>query len=332
MSDELPINTPRPALTLVLPTYNEQAVFATLRQRLTAFLATLDMTVEVIFVDDGSHDDTPSLIRQWSREDPRIKGVILSRNFGHQVAVTAGLAHARGEAVAVLDADLQDPPELVLDFYQKLREGFDVVYGVRQNRRENILKRAAYKIFYRVLRWLSPLPIPLDSGDFCLMRRRVVQVINEMPERHRFVRGMRTWAGFKQIAFPYDRPARAAGETHYSFSRLLGLALDGICTFSERPLRWSAVAGLLLALGSMAYGLYILIWRLISTERVEGFATLAVGMFFLSGVQLLSIGILGEYLGRVHNEVKRRPLYVIDERVGFGQPAAEPTPANTINA
>jgi dolichol-phosphate mannosyltransferase len=304
-------------LSLVIPLFNEEEVFPQLIARLAALLETLKLQAEVILVDDGSFDQTPALIESACQANPAFRGVILSRNFGHQLAVTAGMMHARGNAVAILDGDLQDPPEVVAEFYAKLREGYDVVYAVRQDRKENIFKRAAYASFYRLMRHLATIPIPLDSGDFCLMSRRVVREINAMRERHRFVRGLRSWVGFRQVAHPYPRAARQAGKSKYSFAKLLKLAFDGIFTFSERPLQWSAQFGLLVAICSVLYALFIVAWRLVSHEAPSGFATLAVGLFFIGGVQLISIGILGEYIGRIHNEVKGRPLFVVDARYGF---------------
>jgi dolichol-phosphate mannosyltransferase len=313
-------------LSLVIPLLNEQEVFPQLVERLKALLGTLGVRTEVILVDDGSTDRTPALIKEICAADAAFKGVILSRNFGHQLAVSAGMMHARGNAVAILDGDLQDPPEVIAEFYGKLREGFDVVYAVRQDRKENIFKRAAYAAFYRIMRQLATIPIPLDSGDFCIMSRRVVNEVNAMRERHRFVRGLRSWVGFRQTAHPYPRAARQAGQSKYSFGKLLRLAFDGIFTFSELPLQWSAQFGLVVAIGSVLYALFIFFWRIFfanqSSTATSGFATLAVGLFFIGGVQLISIGILGQYIGRIHNEVKNRPLYIVESLHGFSEGAA----------
>ena len=308
-----------PELSLVIPLYNESEVLPQLLARLDAALPRLGAGTEVIFVDDGSGDGTPELIDRACRERPWCRGVMLSRNFGHQIAVTAGMQHARGRAVAILDGDLQDPPEVVAEFHAKLKEGYDVVYAVRRKRKEGILKRAAYALFYRLMRALSTIPIPLDSGDFCVMTRRVVDRINAMPERHRFVRGLRSWVGYRQTGHEYPRSARAAGESKYSFSKLLKLAFDGIFTFSEAPLQWSMQFGFLVSAVSFARGAYIVLWRLCvpGATSLPGWATLTVGMFFLGGVQLFSIGILGEYVGRIHNEVKGRPLFIVERTVNF---------------
>ncbi len=328
-------------LSLVIPLFNEAEVFAQLLSRLDALLdkfAERGVSTEVVLIDDGSADRTAELIQQASGRGEaggRYRGIVLSRNFGHQLAITAGMHFARGEAVAILDGDLQDPPEVVAEFYDKLRGGaagnaggkfaLDVVYAVRRDRKENVFKRLAYAGFYRLMRRLATVPIPLDSGDFCIMSRRVVNEINGMRERHRFVRGLRSWVGFRQEAHAYPRAAREAGRSKYTFGKLLKLAFDGIFTFSEKPLQWSAQFGLLIALCSVGYALYVLVWRFFAREAVPGFAALAVGLFFLGGVQLMSIGILGEYIGRIHNEVKGRPLFIVRERYGFGDQAQRAT-------
>lgn len=320
---------PVPQLSLVIPLYNESEVFPGLLSRLDETLAGLGLTAEVVLVDDGSLDGTPELIEKACRERPAFRGVLLSRNFGHQIAVTAGLQHARGEAVAILDGDLQDPPEIIAEFHAKMKEGYDVVYAVRRDRKENVFKRAAYAVFYRLLRRLATVPIPLDSGDFCLISGRVARLMNEMPERHRFVRGLRSWVGFKQVGHGYPREARTAGRSKYTFTKLLKLALDGIFTFSEQPLQWSMHFGMLIAAGAFLWSAYIVLWRLFAPAGavIPGWATLTAGMFFLGGVQLISIGILGEYVGRIHNEVKGRPMYVVDRRIGFENPPEPPRAA-----
>ncbi len=313
-------------LSLVIPLLNERESFPELIARLAAAVAALGRSCEVILVDDGSDDGTRELIEAACREHRWCRAIFLSRNFGHQIAVTAGMQSARGEAVAILDGDLQDPPEILAEFYAKLKEGYDVVYAVRRDRKENILKRAAYAGFYRLLRALSAVPIPLDSGDFCVMSGRVARLMNAMPERHRFVRGLRSWVGFKQVGQDYARPARSKGQSKLTLARLTGLAFDGLFTFSEKPLQWSMQFGLLIAFGAFAWGFYVVLWRLLADRNsvIPGWATLTAGMFFLGGVQLISIGILGEYVGRIHNEVKARPLYVIDRRLGFEDAAPRP--------
>ena len=318
-----------PRLSLVIPLCDESEVFPELMSRLSAAVAGLGFPAEVILVDDGSVDATPALIEAACREHAWCRAVLLSRNFGHQAAVTAGMKHARGEAIAILDGDLQDPPEIIAEFYAKLREGYDVVYAVRRDRKESLLKRAAYAAFYRLLRALAAVPIPLDSGDFCVVSGRVARLMNEMPERHRFLRGLRSWVGFKQTGLEYPRAARERGSSKLTLARLLQLALDGIFTFSEQPLKWSMGAGALIAFGAFLWGAYIVLWRLFAPAGavIPGWATLTAGMFFLGGVQLISIGILGEYVGRIHNEVKGRPMYVVDRRIGFENPPETPRAA-----
>lgn len=316
---------PAPQLSLVIPFFNEREVFPELMLRLEATVVRLGLTAEVVLIDDGSLDGTAELIEQACRAHAWCRGVLLSRNFGHQIAVTAGMRHARGETVAIMDGDLQDPPEIIAAFHAKLKEGYDVVYAVRRERKENLLKRAAYAAFYRLLHRLATVPIPLDSGDFCLISGRVARLMNRMPERHRFIRGLRSWSGFRQIGYEYQRAAREKGRSKYTLSKLLTLALDGIFTFSEEPLRWSMRAGAAIALGSFVWGSYIVYWRLFSGAgaAIPGWATLTAGMFFLGGVQLISIGIVGEYIGRIHNEVKGRPLYVVDRLFGFDDDSFE---------
>lgn len=304
-------------LSFVVPVFNETAVFADLVARLQATMQQADFRCEVVIVDDGSTDGTRELINDICARDNRFQGVLLSRNFGHQAAVSAGLDHAQGQAVGVIDGDLQDPPELLLDFHARLNEGYDVVYAVRQRRKEGPLKKFCYWAFYRMLRSLSVIEIPLDSGDFCIMSRSVVDQIRMMPERHRFIRGMRTWVGYRQTGFEYERSARHAGESKYTLPKLMQLALDGIFTFSEKPLRLATYCGITVAMMAMFWGVYILGWRLFAPEtEVPGFATLSCGMFFLGGVQLICLGILGEYVARIHNEVKRRPVYIVESLLG----------------
>ena len=305
-------------LSLVVPLLNESEVFDRLVSRLQATMDQADFPCEAILVDDGSTDGTRDSIEDLCERDPRFRGVLLSRNFGHQKAVSAGLDHARGSSVGIIDGDLQDPPELLLEFHQKLSEGFDVVYAVRKNRKENFVKRFCYWAFYRLLQKVSTVDIPLDSGDFCLMSRSVVDQIRCMPERHRFIRGMRSWVGFRQAPCEYDRSARQAGDSKYSFTKLMKLALDGVFTFSEAPLRLATYCGSFVAAFAIMWGLYILGWRMFGdANQLPGFATTACGMFFMGGVQLICLGILGEYIARIHNEVKGRPIYIVERVVDF---------------
>jgi glycosyltransferase involved in cell wall biosynthesis len=314
-------------LSLVIPCFNEQQVLPMLRQRLLEVLESMNVSWEVVFVDDGSRDRTFEILSGMHRQDPRFKVVALSRNFGHQTAISAGLSYAAGDAVAVMDADLQDPPYLLPKCLERWREGFEVVFAVRQRRKESIPKRAAYALFYRLLKTIADIEIPLDSGDFCLMDRRVADVLRGMPERNIFVRGMRAWAGFRQIGIPYERDARAAGETKYPFRKLLRLALDGIFSFSTFPLRLATWFGLSIVGFSCIVVAFVVIWRVWGFEfmghtarDIPGWAAGIISVFFLGGVQLLILGVMGEYLARIYGEVKLRPRWVVSRLLGFERP------------
>jgi len=293
-------------------------------------LTDLGVAWEVILIDDGSADNTYELLAAMHRADPRFKVVSLSRNFGHQSAIGAGLAFASGNAMGILDADLQDPPEVLVRAFHKLREGYDVVYAVRRKRKENLVKRAAYALFYRVLAFVAEVDIPLDSGGFCVMTRRVATVLRQMPERNVFLRGLRAWAGFRQIGLDYERAALAAGETKYQFRKLLRLAADGVFAFSLLPLRLATYLGLC-ALGcSVSAGVFVLIWRLCgfrfmgyTAHDLPGWTAISSGLLFMGGVQFLMLGSLGEYIGRIYTEVKQRPRWIVRETLGIepnGQP------------
>ena len=305
-------------ISIVIPIYNEEQVLPALIKRLKALRKlAYNFNFEFILVNDGSIDLSKLLINEACNESGFV-GIHFSRNFGHQAAVTAGIRYAKGYYVAVIDGDLQDPPELIPEMIAAMQDQeADVVYGIRTHRKENVFKRLSYFLFYRLLALLSPLEIPMDSGDFGVITRRVADAINSMPEHHRFVRGLRTYAGFKQIAFIYKRDTREAGEPKYNFSKLLSLAMDGIFTFSEIPLKLSTLCGLLISFFSLCYGFGLLVWRFVSNEKLVGFTTLAVGMFFLGGIQLMCIGILGEYVGRIHNEVKNRPTFIIESIISL---------------
>jgi dolichol-phosphate mannosyltransferase len=304
---------------VVVPCYNEEEVIGATHRRLLNVLGMRpDFDLEVVYVNDGSRDRTEEILDGFADSDRRVTVISFSRNFGHQPALTAGLEHATGDVVAAIDADLQDPPEVILQMLDKWREGFDVVYGVRRKRKEGLLKRLAYSVFYRIFGMLANIDVNLDSGDFALMDRRVVDVMNSLPEKNRFVRGLRAWAGFRQTGVVYERAAREAGETKYPFHKLLRLAFDGIFNFSTAPLSMIFLLGTLTAAGSMlaamvyfaarVFGFSILGHR---PEDVPGFTTLILTLLFFSGVQLISIGILGEYLGRIYQEAKTRPAYVV---------------------
>jgi glycosyltransferase involved in cell wall biosynthesis len=313
----VPPTTAAPDLSVVLPVYNEQDNLPQLHGRLTDVLSAEGGSYELIFVDDGCTDGSSTLLQQLAGGDPQVRVVELARNFGHQVAITAGLDFARGNAVIVMDADLQDPPEVLPALIARWRAGNDVVYAIREVRKENWLQRTAYITFYRILRKVANVNIPLDAGDFCLMDRKVVNLLRSMPERNRFVRGLRSWVGLRQTGLPYKRQARLAGRPKYTWGRLMLLALDGFVSFSHIPLRLASLLGVSISLLSfLVAGFYSLI-RVTRGLSPPGFTTLVVAMFFLAGIQLITIGVMGEYVGRTFDEVKRRPLYVVRQVTGY---------------
>ena len=304
----------RPTLSLVLPIFNEAEVLPELRTRLTEFMGQLPADTEVIFVDDGSKDDSLRLLRDMARAQPRYKVLSFARNFGHQVAITAGIDYARGEAVVVMDADLQDPPEVVAEMVAKWREGYDVVYGKRRSRAgETWFKLLTARWFYRLFAAMIPIEVPLDTGDFRLMSRRVVVALRELREVHRFVRGMVSWVGFKQTAVLYDRAGRFAGETKYPLRKMLKFAADGITSFSVLPLRLATYAGAIIAVIAVGVAVWAVVAKLAFDATVPGWTAVTVLVSLLAAVQLLMIGILGEYVGRIYEQVKARPLYVLRE-------------------
>jgi glycosyltransferase involved in cell wall biosynthesis len=306
-------------LSVVVPCYNEELVLRETHRRLSATLAQLaPVEYEIIYVDDGSRDQTTAVMRELQAADERVRAIILSRNFGHQIAVTAGLENAAGDAVVIIDADLQDPPEVILEMFARWQDGYEVVYGLRTDREgETVFKLWTAKLFYRFINRLAEVEIPLDVGDFRLIDRRVLEVLLAMPERARFLRGMVSWVGFKQIAVMYQRAPRLAGESKYPLFKMLQFAADGIISFSFVPLRVATWLGFA-AIGFAFLGiLYAVIARLVTNDWVPGWASIFTAVLFMGGVQLLTLGIIGEYIGRIYNEVKRRPLYVVQERKGF---------------
>jgi len=306
----------RPTLSLVLPIYNEEEVIPELHKRLGEFLTQLALPAEVVFVNDGSRDKSMELLRGIAAEDPRYRVVSFARNFGHQRAITAGVDFARGKAVVVMDADLQDPPEVVLEMVAKWRQGFDVVYARRRKRAgETWFKRVTARVFYRVFAAMIPIQVPLDTGDFRLMSRRVVLVLRELRETHRFVRGMVAWVGFKQTEVLYDRPGRFAGETKYPLRKMVSFAIDGITSFSVLPLRFATYMGMLMILASVGVIIWALVAKFVLHQFVQGWTGMMIVIAVFASVQLLMIGILGEYIGRIYEEVKRRPLYIVGDTV-----------------
>lgn len=309
----------RPLLSVVVPCFNEEEIVRDTNRRLAAALEQAPVKFEIIYVDDGSSDSTAELLRKLQQSDERIRVVRFSRNFGHQMAITAGLEHASGDAVVIIDADLQDPPEVILEFIQKWMDGYDVVYGVRADREgETAFKLWTAKAFYRCIARLSDTRIPVDAGDFRLMDRRVVSALLEMPERDRFVRGMVSWLGFSQTGVSYHREARTAGTTKFSFFKMLRFAMDGIFSFSVLPLRIATWIGFA-ASGLAVLGIVVaVIERLLGVHGlVKGWTSILIAVLFIGGVQLICMGIIGEYVGRTYGESKRRPLYVLRERIGF---------------
>jgi glycosyltransferase involved in cell wall biosynthesis len=310
----------RPSLSVVVPLYDEEGIIRVLVDRLTRTIDALGVPAEVILVDDGSRDGTLAEIARTHASDPRFVGLALSRNFGHQLAITAGLAHSRGGAVVVMDGDLQDPPEAIGALWAKLREGYDVVYAIRASRPESLAKRLAYAAFYRVLSRLVAIDIPLDAGDFAIMSRRVVDHLRAMPERRRFLRGLRAWAGFRQTGLAVDRGARQMGRPKYTIAKLSSLALDGLVGFSNVPLRLAGGFGLV-ALASATLGLSWAIARAwMGSGWPEGWYCVGLLVGFSTGAQLLSSAIHGEYVGRILEEVHGRPLYLVRRRIGVAPP------------
>jgi glycosyltransferase involved in cell wall biosynthesis len=306
----------RPTLSLVLPIYNEEEVIPELHERLLEFLRELGVDSEVIFVNDGSKDRSMELLRGICKNEPRYRVLSFSRNFGHQTAITAGVDWARGRAVVVMDADLQDPPSIVLEMVAKWREGYDVVYAKRRSRAgESFFKLLTAKLFYRMFAAMIPIEVPLDTGDFRLMSRRVVVAMRALRESHRFVRGMVAWVGFKQTAVLYDRPARFAGETKYPLRKMVRFAIDGITSFSVLPLRFATYLGMFISACSVGVAIWAIVGKFVLHNTVPGWSAEVVLVSLLAAVQLLMIGVLGEYIGRIYEQVKARPIYIVGDRV-----------------
>jgi polyisoprenyl-phosphate glycosyltransferase len=301
----------RPDLSIVIPIYNEQSNIPILYDRLSKTLKSTGISYEIIFIDDGSKDKSRELLKELSENHAQVIYAELARNFGQQIAISAGLELASGNAVMAMDADLQDPPESIPQFLQKLNEGYDVVYAIRTKRKEKFLKRCCYNIFYKILRTIANIEIPLDSGDFCIMSRKIVNLINEMPERNRFVRGIRSWVGFKQIGIEIERDPRFSGDPGYTLTKLIFLALDGLVSFSYVPLRLITMVGFAVSGLSFVLTIYYGFRKIFYDLQPQGFATIVVMISFFAGVQLITIGVIGEYVGRIFEEVKRRPLYVL---------------------
>jgi dolichol-phosphate mannosyltransferase len=314
----------RPTLSVVAPVFNEEAILHELYRRLQSVLDGAGLDWELVLINDGSRDRSPEIMRELHDADPRVKVVNFARNFGHQVAITAGADYASGEAVCIIDADLQDPPEVILELLAKWREGYEVVYAVRSERKgETWFKEFTAKAFYRIIYRITDINIPMDTGDFRLMDRKVVGALRTMREKHRFMRRMSVWVGFKQTGVQYVRAERFAGETKYPLKKMLKFALDGITSFSYFPLQVATYIGFFSALLAVLGILVTIILRLTGSHAFYGQATTLVAVLFLGGVQLISLGIIGEYLGRIYDEVKGRPLYLVREALGFEEKLGE---------
>jgi len=304
-------------ISIVIPIYNEENTLTELWKRLSAVTDKRQYDYEILFVDDGSKDNSYAILKEISREHQDVKLISLSRNFGHQAALSAGIDHASGEAVLLMDGDLQDRPESILDLAAKWEEGFDIVYVIRGKRKEMFLYRWAFKLFYRIMHMMSGVEMPLDSGIFSIMDRKAIDVLKKMPERNRYITGLRAYAGFKQTGIKVDREKRFSGETRVGMSGLIKLALDGLVAFSNAPLRLIMFLGFGTATVAMAYILIILYKKYISHQAILGWSSILIAILFLGGIQLITLGIIGEYIGRIYEEVKQRPYYVVGEKVNF---------------
>ena len=307
----------RPGLSVIVPCYNEEEVIETTHARLSAVMIGAGLSYDIIYVDDGSQDATAEKLRAIAAASPHARVLRLSRNFGHQIAVTAGLEYAEGDAVVLIDADLQDPPELIPEMIAKWGEGYEVVYGVRTTREgESTFKLWTARAFYRIINKLSEVPLPLDTGDFRLIDRKVVLALRRMRERYRLLRAMTSWVGFRQVALPYERRKRFAGESKYPLRKMLALALDGILSFSVVPLRIVTAVGLCMAFFAALGIAYALIGRIFGDDWVRGWTLMFITMLFFGGIQFIFLGIIGEYVGRIYGEAKQRPLYLVSEVMG----------------
>jgi len=325
----------RPSIrySIVVPVFNEEAVLPILLRRLGMLMEQLDGSAETIFVDDGSSDCSPIVLQSLVRCDPRYRYIGLSRNFGHQVAITAGMDAAAGDAVIVMDADLQDPPEIVGEMIAKWKEGFDVVYARRMSRAgESIFKRATANLFYKLLGRMSSIAIPADVGDFRLIDRKVLDVLRSMPEQDRFIRGMIAWLGFRQTEVTFHRLPRLAGKTKYPLLKMVRLAVSGALSFSDAPLRLAIWFGLSVSACAVLYGCYVASLWFMNSHLVEGWSSTIIVISFLCGINMLMTGIMGVYIGRIHAEVKRRPLYVVSQRLGFEREAMQARPQLSASA
>jgi dolichol-phosphate mannosyltransferase len=301
-------------LSVVIPVYNESLNIHKLYQRLKLVANSISPAHEFIFVNDGSKDNTLELVKELAAQDPAVRYISLSRNFGHQIAVMAGLDNTLGEAIVIIDADLQDPPELINEMYAKLKSGYEVVYAKRKKREgESFMKLFTAKLFYRILSSITSINIPVDTGDFRIIHKKVVEVLRKMPEQNKFLRGQISWIGFRQTYVEYSRAERAGGKTGYTYRKMIRFALDGITSFSDFPLKLSTFLGFTVSIITFFVGIYALYGKFVLKNSVPGWASIMISVLFLGGVQLITIGIIGEYISRINTNVKQRPLYVIDE-------------------
>lgn len=301
-------------LSIIIPIYNEQGNIDRLINRLKGVIAQLNVTCEYVFINDGSKDDSINIIKNLAAIDPSVKFINFSRNFGHQIAVTAGLDKCIGDRIVIIDADLQDPPELIIDMYKKMDEGFEVVYAKRAARKgESWMKKFTARMFYRILKSITSVNIPVDTGDFRIMDRKIVDVLKQMPEQQKFLRGQISWIGFNQTYVEYERDERFAGETGYTYKKMIRFALDGITSFSNFPLKFATICGFVVSGIAFLVMLYALYARFISKDYIEGWTSIIISVLFLGGIQLISIGIIGEYISRLSSNVRNRPLYIIND-------------------
>lgn len=302
-------------ISVIIPIYNEETNIQVLYERLKKVLNGIELEHELLFVNDGSQDQSIQVIKQLSEQDINVRYIDFSRNFGHQIAVTAGIDAVHSEYVVIIDADLQDPPELIPEMYEKMKEGFEVVYARRRSRKgEHFLKKVTAKLFYRILTSITHISIPLDTGDFRIMHKKVVDVLKTMPEQDKFLRGQISWIGFNQTFVEYDRDERLSGTTGYTYSKMIKFALDGITSFSNFPLKVASYLGFVVSFFSFLLILYALYSRLVSKHFVPGWASIMICVLFLGGVQLISIGIIGEYISRMGNNIRKRPLYIVKDQ------------------
>ncbi|MCX6276272.1 MAG: glycosyltransferase family 2 protein [Bacteroidetes bacterium] len=303
-----------PQLSIIIPIYNEEGNIPKLFERLTNVLSVLQSDAEFIFINDGSVDGSIRLIKELASLHPGVRYINFARNFGHQIAVTAGLDHCKGKAAIIIDADLQDPPELIAEMFQKWQEGYEVVYAKRRSREgESYLKKFTAKLFYRMLKKITSINIPVDTGDFRLIDRKIIDALKQMPEQQKFLRGQISWIGFRQTFIEYDRDARYSGKTGYTFKKMIRLALDGITSFSNLPLKFATFTGFMVSGIAFIMILYALYSRFISRDYVPGWTSLMLAVLFIGGVQLICIGIIGEYISRMSSNVRNRPLYIVNE-------------------